>query len=58
MIFNDNFHDRYFILDRNIIYHCGASINYAGSRTFSITKLEDDFVKQSLIAKINSIFYN
>ncbi len=39
--YNDTFHDRYFIIDNNEIYHCGASINYAGARTFSINILED-----------------
>ena len=27
VIFNNAFHDRYFILDNSIVYHCGASIN-------------------------------
>lgn len=41
IINNDAFHDRYFILDNEFVYHCGASINYIGYKTFSITKLED-----------------
>ena len=55
IIYNDNYHDRYFIIDRNIIYHCGTSINYAGSKTFSINILEDEFVKVSLINNILKI---
>ncbi|MBQ9071748.1 MAG: ORF6N domain-containing protein [Bacilli bacterium] len=55
IIYNDTFHDRYFILDKKIIYHCGTSINHIGNKTFSINKLEDDMVKQSLIEKINNI---
>ena len=51
----DDFHDRYFILDKDKIYHCGASINYAGNKIFSINILEDEIVKKSLINKINSI---
>ena len=53
IIYDDTFHDRYFILDKNKIYHCGTSINHAGSKTFSINKLEDNLVKESLINKIN-----
>ena len=34
--YNTTFHDRYFILDDSIVYHCGASINRIGHRTFSI----------------------
>ena len=52
IIYNDNYHDRYFIIDRNIIYHCGTSINYAGSKTFSINILEDKIVKDNLIKDI------
>lgn len=55
VIFNDDFHDRYFIIDKNIIYHCGSSINYAGSKTFSINLLEDEIVKKGLLNKINLI---
>ena len=55
VIYNDSFHDRYFIIDRNIIYHCGTSINHAGSKTFSINILEDEFVKVSLINNILKI---
>ena len=55
VIYDDSFHDRYFIIDNNIIYHCGASINYAGSRTFSINNLEDELVKTVLINKINTL---
>ncbi len=49
VIYNNDFHDRYIILDQKEIYHCGASLNYAGSKTFSINKLEDKIVKKSLI---------
>lgn len=52
IIYNDDFHDRYFILDEEIVYHCSASINYAGNKTFSLSLLEDDFVKIKLIEKI------
>ena len=55
IIYNDTFHDRYFILDKKIIYHCGTSINHIGSKTFSINKLEDEIVIRSLLENINSI---
>ena len=53
--YNDTFHDRYFIIDKDVIYHSGTSINHAGSRTFSINILEDEIVKNTLIKKIGSI---
>jgi len=49
VIYNDSFHDRYFILDNELVYHCGTSINHAGSKTFSINYLTDKLVKEKLI---------
>ena len=55
VIFNDTFHDRYFILDNSIVYHCGASINRIGYKTFSINLINDNDVSKSLINKVNNI---
>ena len=49
VIYDDTFHDRYFILDKEVIYHCGASINGIGKKTFSINKIEDDIIKETLL---------
>ena len=54
VIFDNTFHDRYFILDDEIIYHCGASINRIGYKTFSITLIGDDDVRGTLINKIKA----
>ncbi len=53
--YSDSFHDRYFIIDNNDIYHCGASINHAGARTFSINILEDKDVCETLKNKVDKI---
>lgn len=53
--YSDTFHDRYFIIDNNEIYHCGASINHAGARTFSINVLEDREVCDALKNKVDKI---
>ena len=55
VIFDKTFHDRYFILDDKIVYHCGASINRIGYKTFSITLIGDKDVKNTLINKIKEI---
>ncbi len=55
VVYNNDFHDRYIILDQKEIYHCGASINYAGNKIFSINKLEDKIVKNSLIKYVLTI---
>ena len=51
--FDSIFHDRYFILDKKTIYHCGASINRIGYKTFSINLISDDEVCNLLLNKVN-----
>ena len=53
--YDNSFHDRYFIIDKKQIYHCGASINRIGYKTFSITMISDIEVCELLISKINEI---
>ena len=55
VIYDNSFHDRYFIIDENIVYHCGSSINHAGSKTFSINRLEDKLLKESLMVNIKTL---
>lgn len=55
IIYDNSFHDRYFILDNEIVYHLGSSINHAGYKTFSINKIEDKFVIDSLIKVVKKI---
>ena len=52
VIFNNTFHDRYFIIDKSDVYHCGASINRIGYKIFSINKIEDQLIKETLINNI------
>ena len=55
VIYNNTFYDRYFILDKSIVYHCGTSINRIGYRTFSINLMADNKVKDNLILEVNKI---
>lgn len=55
IFYNDTFHDRYLIIDQKIIYHCGASLNHAGKKTFSINKLNEQEVIETLLSKIKKI---
>ena len=52
--YNNAFHDRYFILDNEKVYHCGASINRIGYKTFSINLISDNDIKENLINKIKT----
>ena len=49
VIYDNSFHDRYFILDGKTVYHCGSSINRIGYKTFSITLIGDMDVCKILI---------
>ena len=53
--YNSSFHDRYFILDKSVVYHCGTSINRIGYKTFSITLINDKMVIDTLINRVNQI---
>ena len=53
--YSNTFHDRYFIIDQKIVYHCGASINRIGYKTFSITQVNDREVCQLLIDKVSQL---
>ena len=55
IIYNNSFHDRYFILDNSILYHCGASINHLGCKIFSINKIEDNAIKNKIIVYVLNI---
>ena len=55
VIYDNSFHDRYFILDGKTVYHCGASINRIGYKTFSITLIGDEYMCKLLSSRVNKI---
>ena len=57
VVFNNNFHDRYFIVDGRNVYHCGTSVNRIGYKTFSINYINDEEVCIPLINKIKNIIH-
>ena len=50
--YDGTFHDRYFVLDNATVYHCGASINRIGYKTFSITVVGDKAMIDALLDKL------
>ena len=48
---DDSFHDRYLIIDKEMFYHLGSSINYLGKRLSQITLVEDEFIIEALTKK-------
>lgn len=46
---NKSFHDRFIIIDRNILYSCGSSFKDLGKKCFAINKIENkDYLKELL----------
>ena len=52
---DDKCHDRYLILDNELFYHLGCSINYIGKRLSQITLIKDEFVIDALKKRINTM---
>lgn len=50
--YTNDFHDRFIILDRKIIYHLGSSINHIGNKISAINKIEDKNIIDFLTNKI------
>ena len=50
---DDSFHDRFIVIDGTILYHLGASLNYAGKKAFAITNLEDKDILNSIKSKLD-----
>lgn len=55
VVFNNDFHDRYFLIDEQLVYHCGTSINRIGYKTFSITMIGDSEICNLLFTKVNKL---
>ena len=52
VISNNNIHDRFLIIDSLECYSLGTSLNFAGKKTFVITKIEDEMIIASILARI------
>lgn len=52
---DDSFHDRFILIDYRDLYHLGASLNYAGKKTFAITRLSDEKFVATIVNRINAI---
>ena len=55
VIYDSSFHDRFFLIDYSTLYHCGTSLNHAGSKTFAINLLEESSIKDDFIKRIQKL---
>ena len=53
VIINDSFHDRFIIIDKMILYHCGASFKDLGKKCFDISRIEDNDILNNLLKKLD-----
>ena len=52
IIINNTFHDRFIIIDRQYLYHCGASFKDLGKKCFEISRIEDMEILAKLLKKL------
>lgn len=48
----NEFHDRFIIIDREILYHIGASLKDLGNKGFAISKIEEEDILDNILDKI------
>ena len=49
---NHKIHDRFIIIDDNILYHCGASFKDLGKKCFAINRLDDSKILSELKSRL------
>ena len=52
LIINNTFHDRFIIIDKKTLYHCGASFKDLGKKCFEISRIEDNDILDNLLKKL------
>lgn len=53
---SDSFHDRFIIIDDQILYHCESSFKDLGKKCFAISKIEDKNILNNLVKEIYKNF--
>ena len=51
LVISNEFHDRFIIIDKIIVYHCGSSFKDLGNSCFAINKIEDEEIIKSLLKR-------
>ena len=49
---NDSYHDRFIIIDRKIVFHCGASFKDLGKKCFGINEIENKLESKKLVIEV------
>lgn len=46
------FHDRFLIIDENMVYHIGASLKDAGKKVFGLTRINDEVISNDILRRL------
>lgn len=49
---NKSFHDRFIIIDKTILYHCGSSFKDLGKKCFAINKIESNNILNNILEEL------
>jgi phage regulator Rha-like protein len=49
---NNSFHDRFIIIDNEILYHCGSSFKDLGAKCFAINRIDDRDLLNNIIKNL------
>ena len=52
LIINNKIHDRFIIIDKKVLYHCGASFKDLGKKCFAISKIDDKNILTNLLKNL------
>ena len=52
LIINNDFHDRFIIVDKKILYHCGSSFKDLGKSCFEISLIDNENILKSLMKEL------
>ncbi len=53
LIHNDSYHDRFIIIDKKVLYHCGSSFKDLGTKCFCISKIENQELIRDMLCSIS-----
>ena len=52
LVINNKIHDRFIIIDKKVLYHCGASFKDLGKKCFAINKIDDENILTNLLENL------
>lgn len=55
LIINNSFHDRFIIIDKRYLYHCGASFKDLGKKCFAVNKISVKSFQNDLLTKVYEV---